>query len=1174
MTFADTGSFLFSDSAPMPVDNQGIGDLLLVEVYNYDDSTSYCDGLSGGGATWEMLGTPFAGTVNAQYVTLFAGTVTATGAGSVTPSWSSTPPSNYEINGHEFTSTTGSWVLDVQGNLDSAGTYDFVSLTPAASGELYFGAAGFTESGAVPASTAGYVYSVNANSDGVAYDVSCPSGVATAPAWAAPFAAFGLMALIAEVTAAIPPVPAALPVPAPGWFPGADGRVSVPGTVPFTALPPAAPLPASYVAPAATPGGAGSMPVLRAPGWFPGADGTAATPGAIPFTVPPPELPPPPAPQPPFLTGIAGSGTGQYFTDQYGAPYLIRWDSVWGLIAQAGSAGAPVTWQSDMTGYCAARSAEGFNGFITTPTSSGQVTGNAADGDTWDGVAPFSAPGVLNDTFWQRVDYLLSTAASYGLTVLLDAVMTYATVSGGCLSGWTTTQYQAYGAALASRYAGTPNLVWHTGDDYNEAPGATLTDADLTAWLAGVRGTGDTRLVSIENAAESTSRKSLDGSTTYSWGTANAQYNYCYTYNTGYDAVEIAYQEASPLAVCQMDGWYDNDSGEGGTTEPPELFMRKLVWWALSSGSRGYQYGNADLWYWPADALASGLVSASPGDLYMQPAALNTILDTFAGLAGWHQLVPDTSSALVTAGRGTHATVFSRGGGGGTYEGGDTYVSASITADGTLAVIYLPAADTQTITVNGSLMQARYTAAWVDPASGAASDAGISSSYTQSAANSAGDNDWLLVLLAPAAPVTPVVVCAAPPAPLALQQVPPQVITALMQAAIPVSLADAGAAADWSYADGSRTDCAGGADAVTVSVSAVLADEGAAEEYSAADGMRQDQAAAADALSLTAAVPLGDAAGALDTFNAGSPYVYEQAAAADALASAVTSAAPAVIAGPAQPLPPQPAIAPQVIGSYGTTAAVSLADAAGAAEQQYADGSRPDAAGAADALGASAAVALADIAAAAELAPATVPDSAGAVESLAVTAGAVQPEAAAAAERVAADVSGAAWPDAAGASEEFTALSSTADTGHVRWAATPLRPRWKAVPLWHATGGPMFMFEPMAAASLEFLNMLWTAELAGTEIDPTGQTSGQPQLEVQFAVPLSSGDPLAPAEPETWFSASWLTGTNIRGYVAQGSLGPSPAPFQMTAGLSYDAWSRILGTPESPVKFCGTVSAF
>ena len=67
-------------------------------------------------------------------------------------------------------------------------------------------------------------------------------------------------------------------------------------------------------------------------------------------------------PAPPFLTSVAGSGTAQYLADQYGAPYLLRWDSIWGLIVNAGNSGDPTTWQSDMDNYCSIRAGQGFNG--------------------------------------------------------------------------------------------------------------------------------------------------------------------------------------------------------------------------------------------------------------------------------------------------------------------------------------------------------------------------------------------------------------------------------------------------------------------------------------------------------------------------------------------------------------------------------------------------------------------------------------------------------------------------------------------------------------------------------------------------------------------------------------------------------------------------------------------
>jgi hypothetical protein len=150
--------------------------------------------------------------------------------------------------------------------------------------------------------------------------------------------------------------------------------------------------------------------------------------------------------------------------------------------------------------------------------------------------------------------------------------------------------------------------------------------------------------------------------------------------------------------------------------------------------------------------------------------------------------------------------------------------------------------------------------------------------------------------------------------------------------------------------------------------------------------------------------------------------------------------------------------------------------------------------------------------------------------------------------------------------------SAVTDAG-VIWDAGAAPPRFRAVPApsrWRIT---MRYFEPIAAISLEEINILWTADLAGTEIDPTGGTAGQPQLPVQFAVPVSSGNFLAPAQPQTWYTATWLTGDNIRGYVAQGLAGPGGA-VTLAAGTSYDVWSKITGSPESPVKFAGVQAVY
>lgn len=117
-------------------------------------------------------------------------------------------------------------------------------------------------------------------------------------------------------------------------------------------------------------------------------------------------------------------------------------------------------------------------------------------------------------------------------------------------------------------------------------------------------------------------------------------------------------------------------------------------------------------------------------------------------------------------------------------------------------------------------------------------------------------------------------------------------------------------------------------------------------------------------------------------------------------------------------------------------------------------------------------------------------------------------------------------------------------------------------------------FDPIAAISTEQVAVSWTSELAGTTVDPTGQTQGQPQLAVNFSFPVSSGSPTAPAEPNGWLQGEWVLGTTTPEYIAVCLVGPSPGVIQLTAGQKYDVWSQIIGNPETPTKYAGTISVY
>lgn len=200
MSWSAVGSFLqagFAGAGTIALNNQNVGDLILLAAYSVDSSTNHVNSISGGGATWSQIGTTFVGSVNAKTATIWAGKVTATGAQTATLNITGGGPT-IRVAGQEFSSTLGSWTLDGQANLDGSGTNTWPSLTPASSGELYFGFASNSNS-ASKGSTSGYVYQVTSQGNGCAFDPSCGTS-ATSPVWADSTQVFGSMILVKEVS--------------------------------------------------------------------------------------------------------------------------------------------------------------------------------------------------------------------------------------------------------------------------------------------------------------------------------------------------------------------------------------------------------------------------------------------------------------------------------------------------------------------------------------------------------------------------------------------------------------------------------------------------------------------------------------------------------------------------------------------------------------------------------------------------------------------------------------------------------------------------------------------------------------------------------------------------------------------------------------------------------------
>ena len=478
------------------------------------------------------------------------------------------------------------------------------------------------------------------------------------------------------------------------------------------------------------------------------------------------------SPGPLRIAAIAGSGTNSWFVDQNSTPRLVVLEQAWALPWNAGrwNGSGGGTYQQDMTSYFSARASQGFTAWYGVAWGNGNIDTTAQGGGAaWDGTFALvvdGSPGAifnystnvtaLNNPFWQRLDYMFTTAASHGITCFLNLGLSYDFTGSHSVQGtWqyaTNTQLHQFGALLAARYpqSSYPNVWWFFGDDDTGG-----NDAGYSAMLAGIQSAGDTRgLISSEQVHETNSHVRFDTGAVYvpgGFAITNDTYNWVYTYSPPYIGVEDSYTETgtTPITVLYGDGPYYGDVN----TSSADYTARRFTWWALASGSRGFnstsgpsQNPNAgDVWTWNSSAV--GALTTDPNGNWI-PHQLPAVITYFTSLANWWKLVPDTGSALVTSGRGTRATAPAPD----TtlnYGDSDDYVAASRVSDGSLAVIYC--AQHFSITINQTLMQSGYSATWVDPWNTATTATATGGSYSSTALgnNSAGNPDWALVLHKP-----------------------------------------------------------------------------------------------------------------------------------------------------------------------------------------------------------------------------------------------------------------------------------------------------------------------------------------------------------------------------------------------------------------------------------------
>jgi hypothetical protein len=410
--------------------------------------------------------------------------------------------------------------------------------------------------------------------------------------------------------------------------------------------------------------------------------------------------------------------TGRYLVDQHGRPFMIVGDSPQSLIVNLSLADAKL--------FIADRAAVGFNSLWVNLLCA-KYTGGRPDGSTYDHIAPFTKASDLatpNPKYFERVDAMIRLAGQYGMNVFLDPIET---------GGWLTVLQSngpakafAYGRYLGKRYAKFPNIIWMSGNDFQDWKNPA-SDALVLAVANGIRSVDRKHLQTVElnylvsSSSDDPRWRRLVG------------LDAAYTYSPTYAQVLKSYNRKNVLPVFLVEAGYEFEQNISQVSPGVPDTLRRQEYWSLLSGATGQLYGNHYTWQFLTDWKSH---LDTPGSQQ-----IGYLVKLFTGRP-WYRLVPDQKHTLLTSGYGTYTT-------GGDVDSSD-YASAARTPDGKLAMVYLPTP--RTFTIDMSKLAAGAVAQWYDPTAGTFTSAdptsrnGSVATFQPPDKNSAGDGDWVLVL--------------------------------------------------------------------------------------------------------------------------------------------------------------------------------------------------------------------------------------------------------------------------------------------------------------------------------------------------------------------------------------------------------------------------------------------
>jgi hypothetical protein len=393
--------------------------------------------------------------------------------------------------------------------------------------------------------------------------------------------------------------------------------------------------------------------------------------------------------------------SNRYLVTSEGKPFFMSGDAGWSLIAQISKA--------DADQYLENRRQLGFN-VVMANLIEHAFASNAPR--NYYGDAPFTGKAFVtpNEAYFAHADYVISSAAQKGITLLLAPV--YLGYQCG-YQGWcqeiqdaTSSEMRQWGQYVGNRYKNYDNIIWLIGGDTSPTP----VKSKLEEFVAGILDNDTRHLFSAHNQPGS---MAVDPYRSSAW--LNVNNIYYRSVDAGMiSAAQGAYNYSPTMPFFMLEAVYEN---EGASTQQ----LRAESYWPVLSGGMGYIFGNCPIWHFGSNSGWCG-TNNWKGALNSGGATSMNYCQRLFNSREWWDLAPDFSHSILTSGYSSVATSAS---------------SASIIA-------YMPSSRQVSVNTTG-LAGDSIKAWWYNPSNGAATLVGTYGKGSQNF-TPPSSGDWVLVV--------------------------------------------------------------------------------------------------------------------------------------------------------------------------------------------------------------------------------------------------------------------------------------------------------------------------------------------------------------------------------------------------------------------------------------------